>query len=518
MGSSSSKQVYSLPSLAPLESAQSPTPLAPIRAAVIGAGIAGVHVASELAKLGFDVTVFERNAAAGLGATRYDCGLVGPPFHPTGFDIEWAKDIVFGFFPKSCRILIPSENPWDSPFHGSWYRFAKYRWKMRDVPRAHVTNAGNYLALESEAVVDQMLHEVPELASAVTRGIVGQMWTGGIWKALNISRGENDAVGTPMPQLMIDPSKWTAILADHLQKQCNVKFRYRTFVTRMQYSLVNSAEFCTALVYVEQTEQKEQLRAKEMNFDLVVVANGSRSQDITWYSYPLPVLPVNSYALTYPREHPVLSILTPGFDKATCGFLLDNAWLRSNVLENGLWRTTGLASLDDSAPQPESRLHPRYVWNLLRTRLQLYKKLNLPDLTDEQCEGLQVARFEKSYTPDGLPIVCRLGDSRNAFVCTGFGDDAARFAPAAARILSRIIVKKAVDGNKNPFSMSRFNCFRPIETNPPPSLVEQIEAFELHLEHTGGPFWEAMVQWVMDLDVGQFVPDQIRIATRRYWS
>ena len=499
---------------------QRPKPPPPT-AAVIGAGMVGIHVAKELAERGFDVTVYERNADVGMGATRYDSGVVGAPFIPTGFDAEWGKDLLLGLFPYNYRPLITKENPWGVVFSTERARVAWARYnllKRRKLSRERVVDAGNWLALQNEAVVHKMIKEIPKLQEAVTAGAGFNFVGNETWKPFHLQRTSSDV--TVGQQLMLDPYKWTQILAQHIAEKHGVKYKLNHHVLRLNRSFQWGIEFVDGVVTVEKdVEGIENTKAKSKSHDITVICAGGRTIQVTWLGYPIPILPVASYGFAFPSDHPVLKQLKPQHATAGFGQLLDSGIMRSfragtslasvlPSLNNGAewWMVTGLTSLNTSPLQPNVRSSNSYVTALFRDRLRLNKGLYLDPISDND-EKVQCVRYVKDMTPDGLPVISRLGNFKNAFVCAGVGDDVCRLAAGAAQHVAQIIDHKAEDGRETPFSCFRFDQFyRPEDyKNPGENFVEQIDRAEYYIDSIGAPFWEAFNQWFKDQTVLQTI-------------
>jgi glycine/D-amino acid oxidase-like deaminating enzyme len=521
------------PLLRPLdpEAAAHPRPKPePPTAAVVGAGLVGIHVAKELADRGFDVTIYEREGSVGLGSTQYDCGVIGAPFHPTGYDAEWFNDIFLGMFPYNYRPLLTMETPWGLPFDVTYGRFFWNRFKFlrqSNVTRERITDAGNWLATESEAIVFNLLKEVPELKKAVRGGTCYDMMESGQWKPHQVVRKNNQV--EVVSQLVIDPKLWTEIMASHLQKKQNVKFLFNHHVTWFQREFKWEVEFVSKLVAVPRDPKTlEKQRTMSASHDVIVITTGAKAQETTWFGMPVPIIPVATYGLIFPNNHADLSKLLPPDPKAEFGQLLEDGSIRVQraaatvtldlpdaIRTQQPWMLTGLSSLDVGPVQPVKRTEPSYISGLFATRLRQLRGLEMADVANDD-PTVQPVRFTKAMTPDGLPIISRVGLFRNVFVCAGMGDDIARFASGSAALLGRVIDHTAKDTKENPFSLKRFGQFtdEDLKEQPLPFSMEQGENW---VNDVGSPMYDRIGQWFRETPLREYVPSPIRnFAARMY--
>ena len=112
------------------------------RVAVVGAGVIGVTTAWYLRQHGFDVTVYERGAGAGLGTSAANAGIIAP-----GYVTPWAapgmpaKLASYLLKPESPVIFRPTMDPAQWRWAANWLhqcnpvRYRRNRERMQRIAR-----------------------------------------------------------------------------------------------------------------------------------------------------------------------------------------------------------------------------------------------------------------------------------------------------------------------------------------------------------------------------------------------
>lgn len=560
-------------------------------AAVVGSGLAGIHSAWELSRLGFKVTVYDQFRHAGEGATKFDSGLVVHPrkmMHPEmakrifsvddGSDAKketsdiknssnalslddiaagtspsvqqqqqlelpesesigeqqqfYSSSKYFTYQPLVWRInatksyfksLVPlffsgttpvvaSETPLGGIFRESWRTWSKMRRQIKPNDKTLITHATELQEATAD-LIDEMIKAEPErlgkLVVAQERKIPSSFMNSNNNGEDQQQQQQQQSVGWRV----IDTSRWCRTMADILEKEYGVEFKYSNIVTRMQWRVDDTTEWVSSVVNTDMPTKKVFASAA----DLIVIAAGSMSilqrDNKANEGYKLPLLSVAGWGLDIPISmlgESAKSILlrSTSLDSLMPYQLSDSQFIRAMPTppsapvplrkvgtvqkDNGevapVWervepregrlRISGLCSLlgDDvkrnvQAPPSECIrvLSPRlnqFVANaankeqatLLKAASEGMLHMSQEFAVNDAQSGVSGFRFSRGYTADGLPLISKLGNARNTFLVCGFGDDAALLAPGSAKYLSDMIMKKkpasAQDGN--PFSLDRF--------------------------------------------------------------
>ena len=257
-----------------------------------------------------------------------------------------------------------------------------------------------------------------------------------------------------------------------------MRFLYNFKVLRIKTQMSNGVEWAPFLVARDVSGPPTE-QADALPFDLIVICAGVKSRDLTWFTYPAPLLSFGGYALDIPASHSVVARLREKIPSLV-GNASPDGWLQvcratrpraagdvaSGATPPGddVVRVAGLASLDESPLEPFSvesaariigrrlRLHhgiDRFAEECLATSAHLEQR-------DASSSVVTASRYSRAVTPDGLPIVSRLGMMKNVFMCTGFGDRSAMLAPGAARLVSHLVVARSAEDELTPYTLGRF--------------------------------------------------------------
>lgn len=434
-------------------------------AAVIGAGVAGVHVAYELAKIGFQVTVFEQNQNVAQGETRdtlpfVGVGLIEPSMTRTALRAEVLKGLLF---PSTCPDVIVREHFFHSIFNPVVYRWLWGRLRSSFTGPEALAYTNNLSRL-SVAVVRDLVKNHPPLQSHIIASPISV-------------QGEDKLVApTAHPEpMMVDPVGWTESLAAICAEKYGVRFamgeRVEETKTLLKYDVESMKSIRISKSDPENTDKR--IFAEE-RYDVVVLTAGANTGTMTLPTTGIPVLGLTGWTALIRKpigtlQESLNSILKPANTvpgtpvssnlavlKSSCS-LYAYAWpsaarSSSAVEEEGLmdYVIQGLLSFDCTKKTHHHSLVTRQLKRLegyLRTKCGLTLPLAAsstatswtPVAEESQPDSAVVVReYIRAFTPDGVPIIDLNGGIFNSFVCCGFGDHAMDFAPGAARIMGKL--------------------------------------------------------------------------------
>lgn len=544
-------------------------------AAVVGAGIAGIHCAWELSRLGFKVTVYDQFRSAGEGATKYDSGLIVNPrtmMHPemarrilikndssveeskndsaenillqgsssssnnnnigknnsknnsesgmtfyssekyfTYQPLVWRFNATRAYFKSLLPILfsgttpvVSAETPMGGIFRESWRTWSQFRRKIKPNEKTLITHATELQESTSD-IIDEIIKTDPEKFRKLI-----------IAEPAVDSTNNNNSNNNSSTWKVIDSSKWCKTMAEILEQEYGVQFRYSNIVNRLQWRVDDETEYVSSVVNTDMTNKKVLASAA----DLIVIAAGSMSilqrDNKAREGYRLPLLSAAGFGLDIPLSmlgESAKAVLLRNASKGSLDSLMpyqlsDSQFLKvmqtppsapvplkkvGQVLKDDgnaapVWerveprepriRISGLFSLtgDDIKrnvqPAPSACLEvisPRVNKSnenaanqeqatLLKAASEALQRMSQEFDIDDAQSGVSGFRFARGYTSDGLPLISKLGNAKNAFVVCGFGDDATLLAPGSAAYLADMIMKKRPVGVEagNPFSLDRF--------------------------------------------------------------
>jgi hypothetical protein len=255
--------------------------LAAPNAAVIGAGVAGVHVAYELAKIGFKVTVFERRGDVACGETQYSLPFVGVGLvEPALVRASLRSEILRGMlFPTTCPDLIAREHVFHTVMNPVVYRWMWGRIRSCFTDEEVMCYTNN-LSRVSHTVVRDLVNKYPHLQEHIFTGPV---------TVLN-ERKEVAATAHGEP-LMVDPVGWTRAMADVCRSHFGVYFalgeQLEDTNTYLKYDV--EAMKSIRVSKPDPLDSDKRVFASE-RYDVVVLAAGSSTGTITLPNSRLPIL------------------------------------------------------------------------------------------------------------------------------------------------------------------------------------------------------------------------------------
>ncbi|KAL7707690.1 Pyridine nucleotide-disulfide oxidoreductase [Lotmaria passim] len=475
--------------------------LAAPNAAVIGAGVAGVHVAYELAKIGFKVTVFERRNDIAGGETRYSLPFVGVGLvEPALVRASLRSEIFRGMlFPAACPDLIAREHLFHSVMNPVVYRWMWGRLRSCFTDQEVMCYTNN-LSRVSHTVVRDLVNKYPQLQEHVFTGPV---------TVLNEKREvATTAHGEPF---MVDPVGWTRAMAEVCRTHFGVEFalgeRLEDTHTYLKYDVESMRSI---RVSKPDTLNPEQRVYASERYDVVVLAAGSSTGTVTLPNSRLPILGLSGLSAvvrqptdglkdalwTMFQRKPTpqssgaaqnssdaaaatsLSRPAPGtltLLSSKCS-LYAYTWPSvtsshadasgvASMVQSKVMPTVqdyvlqGLLSLDNTLkPQSDSLVMKQlqrlesYMRVKCGATVPLHSSVLAETETEEAHAGgtesshnnrVHVSEYVRAFTPDGVPLVDHNGGAFNCFVCSGFGDHAMDFAPGAAKVLGKLVEHQA---------------------------------------------------------------------------
>jgi glycine/D-amino acid oxidase-like deaminating enzyme len=455
------------------------------RAAVVGAGLAGVHAAYELSKLGFKVTVFDKGSEIGGGSsTRHAWPVVGVGARtPVIWDIPLSRDLFWGVLPFGVPDIHSKDCAYITFFSSVIHRWMYARrfggQAASDSNRKAVLQWGQDLSAASVIKVQNMCKEYPALArciqplEAVVQ--VPQRVEGSANAIAEVDPVVFPASPTP---LLVDPVRWTQTLAKICHEQLGITFRLNTPVKSLSATFRNTREYVADIRFIEPiaSERNERV-AKAERYDVYVLACGGEIAQLTASNANVPVIDLRGYGLTLSPsselfEKGVGAITADAVSAApkVTSFFTDILPRNSicafpSLSSPGDVVLSGLYSFDTYSKGSRSA---QWIIDALSAAVRVHLRRELEPSQSSVAVAAAATPFSYSrcVSPDGLPIISNTGRMFNCFVCAAFGDHQADWGPAAAEKLSSIIADVGRVGSivtstvedvaANPYSLSRF--------------------------------------------------------------
>jgi D-amino-acid dehydrogenase len=284
-----------------------------MKIAVIGAGIAGITTAYELAQNGHQVTVFEKTGAAAEGASFANAGLIAPSGMLGLYTAPYQGNALSRFF-KAYRQL--SKNAWRSSLHLRWL----WKWGQSGAhPNAPIQKR---CLQELSAKSLQRLHAIAKEEKFEFEGCVGQ---------LILLRSEQDSVAIRpfLQQLKDEGIEFKELPPDQaraVEPALHASVNLFGAIQLPQDEVVNCRQFAMLLKNAAQKagvvfqfnasvthihlhpSPSLTIAGKESpsDFDQVVVCAGALAKDLVApLKIELPIAAVYSYSLSVPVREPV---------------------------------------------------------------------------------------------------------------------------------------------------------------------------------------------------------------------
>lgn len=478
----------------------------------------GVHCALEMARLGFDVTVFDtqKEIAGCRGATAFSRPFVGLGMKtPFILNLSLPYELALGMMPLGCPNIYSCDEP-----HRTFFSRAIHKWMfirrqpMYSSQRAVELNC--QLAEESATIVSNLTLKYPSLKQHV-------MPLTEYADLAAASPGTAPFSPCAANAMFLSPVKWCRELADILQREYYVKFRLGTEVSALFSVYRGGEDFIRGLSYTDHNTEPPSLFRE--NFDVVVVAAGHESLKLAEQvnADNLRMLGLRGFGMTLPNDHQLVRSLS---DKAqfqcpkqlvtsSGGESIPRRWFANLVDSCGLAmyadpnfpddRTvvSGLLSFDTSR-----KVSPvKSVFNRVTSTLRVRSSIDTPPL--DSSSDIAAWNYTRSFAPDGVPIVSHLGTLFNGFIVGGLGDQIVDQSPAAARMLSDLVLRSKpvsvpLEDREvvalNPFSLARFHGgYKPIQ----PAQRTWLEKFTIDIEtdlyHRGHARYMQFTQFLAEL-------------------
>lgn len=453
------------------------------KAAVIGAGLGGVHAAYELAKLGFQVTVFDKKSDVGCGSsTRFSRPVVGVGSRaPALWDVPLCRDLLYGVLPLGVPDIYSKDSA-----HITFFSSAIHRWiyargfggqASSITNRAAVHQWGQALSAQSADKVRLMCTHHPALAACVSP--LEHVLEVPVPRSVDVSSTPEGAIVAPSfpaskTPMLLDTVRWTRLLATICKEQLGVKFRLNTPVRSLTPNFRHGSEFISDIRFLTSDNPGE--TAKDVvaqRFDIYVLACGAEAANLTFKSIKVPVIDLRGYGVSMPAASSdtflsgIMGALAMHAPKDLSSFFMDvlprNSICAFPSLQSpGEVVLSGLYSFDNYSKSPTLRnIVDKFAASV---RVHLHREIKEP--TAAESSSMVPFHYSRCVSPDGLPIISTAGMLFNCFVCTAFGDQEADWGPAAAQKLSEIVgdvgklrcksTSEAEAVATNPYSLSRF--------------------------------------------------------------
>jgi D-amino-acid dehydrogenase len=174
--------------------------------------------------------------------------------------------------------------------------------------------------------------------------------------------------------------------------------------------------------------------SRRFDADQVVLAAGAWTGPVSkLFGTPLPVRPGKGYSVDV-APYGLRSAINLSDAKVAITPLNDRLRLAGTMEFGGLDETINQVRVDAILRAP-------------RTYFRDWEPPANPPPAQAGCRPM---------TPDGKPIIGRLGDLTNAYVSTGHGMLGVTLAPGSAAALTELILRDRLSPNLNPFSPARF--------------------------------------------------------------
>lgn len=470
-------------------------------AAVIGAGVAGVHVAYELAKMGFKVTVFERRNDVAGGETRFALPFVGVGLlEPSLARATLRSEILRGMLlPTTCPDLIAREHVFHTVMNPVVYRWMWGRLRSCFTDKEVMCYTNN-LSRVSHTVVRDLVNKYPHLQEHVFTSPVTVL-----------NEKKEVAVTAHGEPFMVDPVGWTRAMADVCRTQYGVEFalgeRLEDTNTYLKYDVETLKSIRVSKP--DPLDPDQRIFASE-TYDVVVLAAGANTGTMTLPNSRLPILGLSGLTAVVQqptgalkdglwslfqrqpaaRSHASISDSADGSAASqsrpapgTLALLSSKCSLHaytwpSSTAPNATEDASGVLSMVHSKVLPpaqdyvlqgllslDSTLKSKSASVMVKQleRLESYVRIKCGSTvplcqapqsaeasspvteTDEsaRANNVRVSEYVRAFTPDGVPLIDHNGGAFNCFVCCGFGDHAMDFAPGAAKVLGKLVEHQA---------------------------------------------------------------------------
>lgn len=409
---------------------------------VVGAGVIGLTTAYHLAREGEEVTILDARAS-GQGASEVNAGWIVPAeAAPVPGPGMVAKSLRWMLRPDSPLYIRPSLDP----------QFAKFMIGMWRRSNAHDQRAGFEahlrLAEGSVETFDEYRHD----------GVEFEMHRTGLLMAFiddenlrhhvrlidlparhgldpRVLRGDEVRAQEPMLSDAVRGGIYFP-LERHVDPGALVR-GLRKRIDDMGVRVVEHAAVARVHTVGERVQAVESVSARH-EADRFVLAAGAWTGPVSkLFGAPLPIRPGKGYSIDV-GPFPLRSAVNLSDAKVAVTPLHDRLRLAGTMEFGGL----------------DEDINEVRVAAILRAPERYLRDWTAPTRRIAPRAGM------RPMSPDGLPLIGRLGDLTNTYVSTGHGMLGVTLAPGSAAALTRLIRDGTLPEALKPFSPSRFRTGR----------------------------------------------------------
>lgn len=417
--------------------------------AIVGAGIAGISTAYELAQDGHRVTVYEQHNAVAEGASFANAGWLTPtllqPWSAPGWTLPLHAQL------RGKHALLEAPGPWLG-HNWRWLR----RWKMAErqclSQKLHSPAAQ---ALEQLSSFSQVLrHDISTAHELSTESHQGHLVLLRSAREMQSLQALTEALGTlDVPAQLLDAAATRAIEpglspeaplagALHLPEGETINCRQWTQQLR-QLAIQRGVQLHTQATVRDVQSVGQQVHllltgdtAAHLH-DAVVVCSGASPALLASSGLQLPLMPVHGYTISAPLRDPCYAPQAAALD-----------WSQQLVISRigQRLRISGGAELG-TAPEAHNQ----------DTLARMYRTLNdwYPGAAQLSSPQVQIWRGTRGTLPDGLPLLGRTTQA-GIWFNLGHGAHGAALANGCARILADQIAGREVPAEAEVLSPLRF--------------------------------------------------------------
>lgn len=417
----------------------------PMDIAIVGAGIAGIATAYELAQDGHTVTVYEQHNAAAEGASFANAGWLSPTLLQPWSTPGWTPG-------GKQQALVQATGPW---LGHNWRWLRRWKTAERDCAK-HGPCTPTAMALEQLSGFSQQLrHEITaahELSTESQQGHLVLLRTAKDKQAIEPLLGalaemdvsaqwlDADAARALEPGLSpeatlegalhlpegetINCRQWTQQLRQ-LAMQSGVRLQPQTQITALQ-------------MVGRQVHLQQAGHAAAHLHDAVVLCTGAAPELLAASGLRLPMMPLHGYTISAPLREPSHAPRAAALD-----------WGQQLVISRigQRVRISGGAELG-SAPETHNQA----------TLTRMYEALNdwFPGAAQLSSPQVQIWRGTRGVMPDGAPLLGR-GSQSQIWLNLAHGAHGVSLANGCARLLADLIAGRPVPQEVQALSPMRFS-------------------------------------------------------------
>lgn len=413
--------------------------------AIVGAGIAGIATAYELAQDGHQVTVYEQHNAVAEGASFANAGWLSPTLLQ-----PWSTP---GWTPSGTgQALVQATGPWLG-HNWRWLR----RWKTAE-RSAHksglITTAASALE-QLSAFSQQLRHEISaahELSTESHQGHLVLLRTAKDVQALQALQAALAEMDVSAQLLDADAARALepglspeATLAGALHLSEGETINCRQWTQQLRQLAMQSGvrlQPQTTIRSVQSVGKQVHLLQEGDNaahlHDAVVLCTGASPELLAASGLRLPMMPLHGYTISAPLREPSHAPRAAALDWGQ-QLLISRIGQRIRI--------SGGAELG-AAPEAHNQT----------TLTRMYEALNdwYPGAAQLSSPQVQIWRGTRGVMPDGAPLLGR-GSQPQIWLNLAHGAHGAALANGCARILADLIAGRTVPQEVQALSPMRFS-------------------------------------------------------------